>query len=453
MTRPPPPWRIRATEPIPATDLASRRAALEAAGNNLFAVPAGAVGIDLLTDSGTGGMSQAQWAALLQGDEAYAGSRSAANLRATVEDLFGFAEAFPVHQGRAAENILFRHVRPQGGLVVSNHLFDTTQAHATAQGFAVAACLGPPGGEFGGDFDLEALAGHLAGGEVAVVIATVTCNSAGGLPVSLANLEAAKALCDGAGVPFWLDAARIAENAWFQYRAGEGESAAACARATADLAAGMVMSAKKDALVNIGGLLAVRDGDLRAAMANDVILFEGFPTYGGLAGRDIDAMAIGLREALEPRHLTHRVGEVAGLHGALVAAGVPCVSPPGGHAVFVDAGAWLPHLKPKEFPGHALALALYLASGVRACEIGSLLMGRDAEGRQLTPPGEYLRLAIPRRTYTEGHFAFVAAAFAALAPARGSIPPAILAEEPARLRHFLATFRKFTWTPPNSLAT
>ncbi|MCH7493930.1 tryptophanase [bacterium] len=449
---PAPPWRIRGVEHLPVTDLASRRAALESAGSNLFLLPASQVGIDLLTDSGTGAMSQAQWAALLQGDEAYAGSRSSRHLEEVVESLFGFAGVFPVHQGRAAENILFRHLLPKGGLVLSNHLFDTTQAHAGAQGFRVAACLGPQGGAFGGDFELASLEAHLATGEVAVVIATVTCNSAGGVPMSLANLSRARSLCDAEGVLLWLDAARIAENSWFQFRAGEGDSPADCARRTADLADGMVMSAKKDGLVNIGGLLAVRDEALRAAMSEDVILYEGYPTYGGMAGRDLDAMAIGLGEALDPRYLAHRVGEVACLQEALTLLGVPCVHPPGGHAVFVDAGAWLPHLAPTDFPGQALAVALYLAAGVRACEVGSLLIGSDPQGRQLTPPGEYLRLAIPRRTYTEGHLRFVAEVFADLASTRESIPPAVLASNPTRMRHFTASFLTSEWTPPQSLS-
>lgn len=443
---PPPPWRIRGVEPIPHTTLAQRRAALDESGGNLFRVPSRLVGIDLLTDSGTGAMSQAQWAAILTGDEAYAGSTSHERLSATVERLFGFAGVLPCHQGRAAEHVAMRHFAPRGGLVVSNHLFDTTQAHAQNQGFRVASCLGPPG-PFGGGFDLGRLAGHLEGGDVAAIVATVTCNSAGGLPVSLENLREARGLADANGVPMWLDAARIAENGWFQHRGGEGDSPAACARSTMDLADGFFMSAKKDGLANIGGLLACRDEGLRRRFAEDVILFEGFPTYGGLAGRDLAAIAVGLEEALSPRYLAHRTGEVAALHDALSSRGVPLVSPPGGHAVFVDAGEWLGHLEPADFPGHSLALALYLASGVRACEIGSLLIGRDEEGRQLEPPGEYLRLAVPRRTYTSAHLEEVARAFASLAPVRETIPPARMTEEPERLRHFMAEF-SFPWTPP-----
>ncbi|MBC8514634.1 tryptophanase [bacterium] len=445
MSLPIPPWRIKGVEPVPAPTSEERVSALEKAQGNLFHLPSHAVTVDLLTDSGTGAMSQSQWAALMEGDESYAGSRSFHQLEKSVREIFGFHRILPAHQGRAAEEILFGTFGRKGGVVVSNHLFDTTTAHAHHVGMETKACVVQEG-LWGGNFDLGLLENQIREGNVDLLVATVTCNSTGGLPVSLKNLRAVYEIARAHHIRLWVDMARIAENSYFQWKAGEGESPLACAKATCDLMDGGWMSAKKDGLVNMGGFIALRHGEHYEELAERGILSEGFPTYGGMSGRGMASLAVGLWEAMDERYLTHRIGEVRDLHDRLAEWDVPMVSP-GGHAVFVDAGAWLPHLKPTDFPGQSLALALYLVAGIRSSEIGSLLAGRDLSGEQIDAHGEYTRLAIPRRTYTAGHRYFVSEAFRILAECRESIPPILLAKESPSLRHFQSTFERFLWTP------
>lgn len=448
-----PPFRIKAVEPIPVLSRAEREAALAAADLNPFRLPSRAVTVDLLTDSGTGAMSDAQWAALMRGDEAYAGSRSFERLREAVERLYGFPYVLPTHQGRAAEHILCRCLVRPGQLVVSNTHFDTTRAHVLFAGGRPVDLPVPEARDprsphpFKGDLDvarLERLLAEEGRDRVALILVTVTNNAGGGQPVSLANLREVRRVADRYGVPLFLDAARCAENAWFirQREPGwQGRPVREIVRAMMDLADGCTMSAKKDGLVNIGGFLACRDEALYREAATWGVLFEGFPTYGGLAGRDLEALAVGLEEALDEAYLAHRVGQVEYLFGLLERAGVPLVHPPGGHAVYVDAAAALPHLPRERFPGWALTVALYLEAGVRAVEVGAVMAGRDPEtGREVFPPLELVRLAIPRRTYTERHLEYVAAALARVLAEPRRVRGVRIVWEPPVLRHFTARF-------------
>ena len=445
---PPEPYRIKMVEPIKTSSRAEREAWLAEAGYNLFLLPAERVFIDLLTDSGTGAMSHHQWGALMQGDESYAGARSFYRLRDTVREVFGLPEVIPAHQGRAAEHLLFGELVHPGQRVLSNTFFDTTRANAEDAG-AEAVDLPDPSNRstgnpapFKGDVDLDLLADALnkaPAGEIAGVVMTVTNNAGGGQPVSMANLMAVRELCRSHGVPMIVDASRIAENAFFikQREPGySGKSVAEIVRATGECADAITMSAKKDGLVNMGGLIVLRDADLAERIRRRMVVTEGFPTYGGLAGRDLDAMAVGLREVLDEEYLAHRIGQVAFLADLLRDLGVPMVEPPGGHGVFVNAGEFLPHISLAQFPGQALAVALYLAGGIRSVEIGSVMFGEDPTG---TRP-ELVRLAIPRRTYTNSQLALVAAAFAQLREDREAIRGMRIVEEPPVLRHFAARF-------------
>jgi tryptophanase len=386
------PFRIHSVEPIRISTREEREACLLAAGRNLFALRAEDVLIDLLTDSGTGAMSSEQWAGLQRGDESYAGSPSWYRFLDAVRELFDFPHVIPTHQGRAAEKILFSVLGGPGRAVPNNTHFDTTRANVEFTGAEAIDLPIPeqriPGSEhpFKGNMDVGALDALLAArpGEVPVVFVTVTNNSGGGQPVSLENLRSVRAVCDRHGVPLFLDACRFAENAWFvrEREPGQGKrDVADVVREMASLADGMTMSAKKDGLANIGGWLAVRDGALAEQCRNLLILTEGFPTYGGLAGRDLDAIAQGLREVVDHDYLRYRIRSTAYLGEALLAAGVPVVRPIGGHAVYLDAGALLPHVAPLEYPGQALACALYVEGGIRGCEIGSVMFGRRPGGR------------------------------------------------------------------------
>jgi tryptophanase len=443
------PFRIHAVEPIRLTNRDEREGALRDADYNLFRLRAEDVLIDLLTDSGTGSMSSEQWAGLQRGDESYAGSRSWFRFLDAVQELFAFKHVIPTHQGRAAEKILFSALGGPGKVIPNNTHFDTTRANAE---FTGAEALDIPIAEahvpssrhpFKGNMDVDALGKVLAEHDVPVVFVTITNNSGGGQPVSLENLRAVRARCDEHGVPLYLDACRFAENAWFINGREQGYadvSVPDIVREMASLADGMTMSAKKDPLANIGGWLALNDDALAEACRNLLILTEGFPTYGGMAGRDMDAIAQGLREAVDEDYLHYRIRSTAYLGEALEAAGIPVVLPVGGHAVYIDARALLDHIAPLEYPGQALAVALYREGGIRACEIGTVMFGSRPDGSEEAAPMDLVRLAIPRRTYTQSHVDYVIEVCRHVAARAGELRGLRIVEQPAALRHFTARF-------------
>ncbi len=448
------PFRIHSVEPLRMTTAGERRAAIEAAGYNVFGLHSSDVLIDLLTDSGTGAMSRDQWAAIQHGDESYAGSPSWFAFESAVKDLFPFAHVIPTHQGRAAEKIIFSVLAGPGKVVPNNTHFDTTRANVEATGAEaldlVIAEGRDPAAEhpFKGNMDLVALERLLEErrGDVPVVFLTITNNSGGGQPVSLENIRATSALCRRFGVPLFLDACRFAENAWFihEREPGQGDRPVAdIVREMASLADGMTMSAKKDPFANIGGWLALDDDDVAERCRNLLILTEGFPTYGGLAGRDLEAIAQGLAEAVSHDYLRYRIRSTAYVGEALVAAGVPVVRPIGGHAVYLDARAVVPHIPQSEFPGQAIAVELYLEGGIRGCEIGSVMFAYPDpdSGKMIYPKLELLRLAIPRRTYTQSHMDYVIEVVTAVAAQASSLPPYEMTYGPRALRHFTARFR------------
>jgi tryptophanase len=445
------PFRIHSVEPLAMTTPEQRRGCLADAGYNLFSLRAEDVLIDLLTDSGTGAMSRDQWAAMQRGDESYAGSPSWFRFLDSVQDLFPFEHVIPTHQGRAAEKILFTVLGGEGRIVPNNTHFDTTRANVEYTGATAVDLVIPEGRDpsslhpFKGNMDLEALDDLLAtyGEDVPVVFVTITNNSGGGQPVSLENLRGVRAVCDRYRVPLFLDACRFAENAWFirQREEGQGDrEVAEIVREIASLADGMTMSAKKDPLGNIGGWLAMNDGDLAEQCRTLLILTEGFPTYGGLAGRDLDALAQGLREAVQHDYLQYRTRSTAYLGEALLTAGIPVVQPIGGHAVYLDAGGLLPHIEPLEFPGQALATALYEIGGVRGCEIGSVMFGLQPDGTEQPAAMELVRLAIPRRTYTQSHIDYVIEVCEQVAADRDRLRGLRIVSDPRPLRHFTARF-------------
>ena len=445
------PFRIHAVEPIRITTRAERAAALEVAGWNLFSIHADDVLIDLLTDSGTGAMSRDQWAAIQHGDESYAGSPSWFAFLESVQELWPFPDVIPTHQGRAAEKILFSVIGGPGKVIPNNTHFDTTRANVEFTGAEAVDLVIAEGHDpaaihpFKGNVDVAALERLLAerADDVPVVFVTVTNNSGGGQPVSLENLRAVRAACDRYGKPLFLDACRFAENAWFirTREAGqEDRPIPAIVREMASLADGMTMSAKKDGLANIGGWLAMRDPRLAEQCRNMLILTEGFPTYGGLAGRDLEAIAQGLREVVDDDYLRYRIRSTAYLGEALDAAGVPLVKPFGGHAVYLDARALLPHIPPLEYPGQALAVALYLEGGIRGCEIGTVMFGRHPDGTETPASMDLVRLAIPRRTYTQSHIDYVIEVVLSVAACAADLRGYRIVDEPAALRHFTARF-------------
>jgi tryptophanase len=446
------PFRIHSVEPLRMTTEAERRAAILDAGLNLFALHATDVLIDLLTDSGTGAMSRDQWAAIQHGDESYAGSPSWYVFLEAVQELFPFRHVIPTHQGRAAEKILFAAIGGPGKVVPNNTHFDTTRANveftgAEAVDLPIPEALVPEAEHpFKGNMDVEALERLLSerGREaVPAVFVTVTNNSGGGQPVSLANLRAVRAVCDAFGVPLYLDACRFAENAWFIRLREPGQadrSVAEIVREMASLADGMTMSAKKDPIANIGGWLALDDDALAERCRNLLVLTEGFPTYGGLAGRDLEAIAQGLREAVDHEYLRYRIRSTEYLGDALLAAGVPIVRPAGGHAIYLDARALLPEIPPLQYPGQVLAVALYEAGGVRGCEIGTVMFGRRPDGSEEPAAMDLVRLAVPRRTYTQSHIDYVIEVCAAVAERRSELRGLRMTYEPATLRHFTARF-------------
>lgn len=449
-----PPWRIKMVEPITRISREEREKLLEQAGYNVFALPSDAVYIDLLTDSGTSAMSDKQWGGLLQGDESYAGSRNFYHLRDTVKELMGLDYVVPTHQGRGAENILFQHLIKPGQYIPGNMHFDTTKAHIEIkQGRAVnfvadithdSQTYHP----FKGNFDLEALERFVAekGKEnIAFILVTATCNSAGGQPISMENIRGVRKIADKYDLRVFIDAARFAENAWFIQQREKGyrqKSIPQIVREMFDYADGCTMSAKKDALVNIGGFVALRDEALYQEVSRLAVVFEGFPTYGGLAGRDMEAMAIGLKEIVDPGYLEYRIYQVEYLGNRLREAGIPIVWPVGGHAVFVDGQKFLPHIPKEQYPAQALCIELYKEAGVRGVEVGGVLAGRDPEtGENLFPQLDLLRLTIPRRVYTNEHMDVVADALIAIKERAETVRGVAFVDEPPILRHFTATFK------------
>jgi tryptophanase len=445
------PFRIHSVEPLRLTTPEERRQHLVAAGYNLFALHSDDVLIDLLTDSGTGAMSRDQWAAIQHGDESYAGSPSWFRFLEAVRELFPFRHIIPTHQGRAAEKILFTAIGGPGKTVPNNTHFDTTRANVEFTGAEAVDLLIAEGHDpalqypFKGNMDVGRLDELLRRreGSVPVVFVTVTNNSGGGQPVSLANLRAVRQVCDRHGVPLFLDACRFAENAWFirEREPGQGgREVRDIVREMAELADGMTMSAKKDGLANIGGWLAMNDDQLAAQCRNLLILTEGFPTYGGLAGRDLEAIAQGLHEVVQHDYLRYRIRSTAYLGEALARLGIPIVQPPGGHAVYIDAHGLLPHIDPLRYPGQALAIALYETGGIRSCEIGTVMFGRQPDGSEKPAEMDLVRLAIPRRTYTQSHIDYVIAVCGEVASHAGELTGYRITDEAPALRHFTARF-------------
>jgi tryptophanase len=441
------PFRIHSVEPIAMTTREERIEELERAGHNLFNVPGPRVLIDLLTDSGTGAMSSEQWAGLQRGDESYAGSASWQRFREAVSELFPFEHLIPTHQGRAAEKILFSSLGGPGKTIPNNTHFDTTRANveftgAEALDLPIPEALVPSSRHpFKGNMDVEALRRVLAERDVPVVFMTLTNNSGGGQPVSMENLRAVREACSD--VPLFLDACRFAENAWFVKLREDGYADVPVpdiVREMASLADGMTMSAKKDPLGNIGGWLSMNDDALAERSRNLLILTEGFPTYGGMAGRDMDALAQGLREAVDEDYLRYRIRSTAYLGEALDRAGIPVVLPVGGHAVYIDARGLLPHIPPLEYPGQSLAVALYREGGIRGCEIGTVMFGRRPDGSEEPAPMDLVRLAIPRRTYTQSHVDYVIEVCEHVAGRADELRGLRIVEEPPALRHFTARF-------------
>jgi tryptophanase len=440
------PFRIKTVEPIRMTTRSYRREVLRRADYNLFRVDADDVLIDLLTDSGTGAMSSKQWAGMMRGDESYAGASSFFRFRERVRDLTGFDEVLPTHQGRAAERILFEILGGPGRIVPNNNHFDTTRANVEHSGAEALDLVIPEASSpsephpFKGNVDVERLAAlfrEAGPGRIPLVMVTVTNNSGGGQPVAMANLRAVREVCDRYGTPLFLDACRFAENAYLvrSREPGYGDRPIPeIVREMFDLADGATISAKKDGLANIGGLLLVRDPELAREARNLLILTEGFPTYGGLAGRDLEAIAQGFAEVVEEDYLRYRIRSVAYLGEKLREGGVRIVEPPGGHAIYLDATAFCPHLPPERLPGQSVVCGLYEEAGIRAVEIGTLMFG--GAGRR--PSMELVRLAIPRRTYTQSHIDYVVEGVLQLHERRDELPGLRIVEEPPALRHFTA---------------
>jgi tyrosine phenol-lyase len=440
------PFRIKSVEPLRQTTRAEREQLLERAGYNLFLLDAKDILIDLLTDSGTSAMSTEQWAALMRGDESYAGSESFFRLKRVVDDLTGFRHMVPTHQGRAAERILFTVMCQPGMVVPNNTHFDTTRANieftgARAVDLPVAEAADTQARlDFKGNMDvgaLERLIRETGPQHIPLVMLTITNNSGGGQPVSMGNIQAVREVTRHYGIPLYLDACRFAENAWFiqQREAGYGPfTPKQIAQKMFSLADGCTFSAKKDAFANIGGFLCTNDDRLAAQETNLLILTEGFPTYGGLAGRDLEAIAVGLEEVLHPDYLQYRIASTGYLGRHIADHGVPIVEPPGGHAIYIDAARMLPHIPRAEFPAQALAVELYRHAGIRSVEIGSVMFGENARH-------ELLRLAIPRRVYTQSHIDYVVEAILEVNERKEGIGGLEIVEEPPFLRHFSARFR------------
>ena len=440
------PFRIKSVEPIRETSREERQKLIEAAGYNLFLVASEAILIDLLTDSGTSAMSTEQWAAMMRGDESYAGSPSFTRFRESVQSIFGFRHVIPTHQGRAAERILFNVMCKKGDIVPNNTHFDTTRANCEYVGAAALDLPIPEAKEpshlhpFKGNMDVARLAEVIAregAKKIPLVMLTITNNSGGGQPVSMANIREVKQVCRKHGIPLYIDACRFAENAYFIKLREEGyadKTPRNIAREMFAHADGCTMSAKKDGLANIGGFLCTNEDTLAQQEKDLLILTEGFPTYGGLAGRDLEAIAVGLNEALEEDYLKYRIASTAFLGNHIASEGVPIVQPPGGHAIYLDARAFLPHIPSSQFPGVALAVELYLEGGIRSVEIGSLMFGEHAQM-------DLVRLAIPRRVYTQSHIEYVVEVILDVWRRREKIPGYELVHQAPFLRHFTAKLK------------
>ena len=437
------PFRIKSVEPIRWTTREERERLLRAAHYNLFLLPADDVLIDLLTDSGTGAMSTHQWAAIMEGDESYAGSRSFERFRASIQSICGYKHVIPTHQGRAAERILFGVTCKKGDIVPNNTHFDTTRANVEFVGAEAVDLLIPEGRQpnlqhpFKGNMDvaaLESLIQRVGRERIPLAMITVTNNSGGGQPVSMENVRQVSAVCKRYGIPLYIDACRFAENAWFikmREKGYENKTPKEIAQEMFSYADGCTMSAKKDGMANIGGFLCTND-DLLARQEMDLlILSEGYPTYGGLAGRDLEAIAVGIQEALEEDYLRYRIASTAYLGNHIASEGVPIVQPPGGHAIYIDARAFLPHIPTEQFPGVALAAELYLEGGVRSVEIGTLMFAAAAQM-------DLVRMAIPRRVYTQSHIDYLVEVILNVWEKRESIRGMRLTYEAPFLRHFTA---------------
>ena len=445
------PFKIKSVEPLNFTTREERERLLREAHNNVFLLHADDVLIDLLTDSGTTAMSAKQWAGIMDGDEAYAGSRSYYKFEKVLRALTGFTNIIPTHQGRAAEKILFTVVGGKGKVIPNNTHFDTTRANIEFSGAEAVDLLTAVGkqpevrADFKGNMDVDALVSFIEerGVEnIPLVMITVTNNSGGGQPVSMQNIKDVRAVCDRYGLPLFIDACRFAENAMFikmREPAYANKSVREIAQEMFSLADGATMSAKKDGMVNTGGFLAMNDGVLADKARTVLIVTEGFPTYGGLARRDLEAMAIGLEEVLDENYLTYRLRTIEYFGDALRAAGVPILEPTGGHAVYLDAKRFAPHIPPHQFPGQAITCALYLEAGIRGVEIGSLMFGTSDEGgNPVAPPMELVRLAMPRRVYTQSHVDYCVEAIINVFKNRDQLKGLTIVEEAAYLRHFTA---------------
>jgi tryptophanase len=445
------PFRIKSVEPIRSTTREERRRLLAAAGYNLFLIASPDILIDLLTDSGTGAMSTEQWAAVMRGDESYAGSPSFDRFRTAVQGIMGFRHVIPTHQGRAAERILFSTMCKKGDVVPNNTHFDTTRANcefvgAEALDLPIPEALKPAEPfPFKGNMDvarLDATIQRVGRERVPLVMLTVTNNSGGGQPVAMENIRNVQAVCARYNIALYIDACRFAENAWFIKQREPGYDEKTPREIAAEMfshADGCTMSAKKDGMANIGGFLCTNDDSLAQRERDLLILTEGFPTYGGLAGRDLDAIAVGLQEALQEDYLHYRIASTAYLGDHIAREGVPIVQPPGGHAIYIDARAFLPHIPALEFPGVALAAELYLEGGIRSVEIGTLMFGkRGADGAETAGPMELVRLAIPRRTYTQSHIDYVVEVILEVWRRREAIRGLRLTYQAPFLRHFTA---------------
>jgi len=445
------PFRIRQVQPVRSTTREEREVALQKAGNNVFLLKAEDVLIDLLTDSGTGAMSNEQWAGMMRSDESYAGADSYYRFESAVKDITGFEHIIPTHQGRAAERILFSAAVNDGDVVPNNTHFDTTRANIEARG---ANAIDIPNKDasdtqavvpFKGNMDIDELVLILEQWQdkVPLVMMTITNNSNGGQPVSLDNIRKASEVCKRFNVPFFIDSCRFAENSWFIKMREEGYSETETidiAREIFSLADGATMSAKKDGMANMGGFLALNDASLAEKCRSMLILTEGFPTYGGLAGYDLESVAVGLYEALREDYLAYRVRTVEYVGERLIDAGIPILRPPGGHAIYIDAKSWLSHIPQKLYPGWALANTLYVEGGIRTSEIGSVMFGLQPDGGEILAEKELVRLAFPRRVYTQSHIDYVVEVLCYINTIVNDIKGVRITKQPSALRHFTAEF-------------
>lgn len=444
------PFRIRSVEPIFFSTMATRKQALEKAGYNPFLLHACDVIIDLLTDSGTGAMSSRQWAGMIASDESYAGSGSFYRFESAVKDITGFKHVIPTHQGRAAEHILFCNIAEKGDIIPNNTHFDTTRAHVENQGAEAKDLISSEGLDFEailpfkGNLDLTALQALIESEgieRIPAIMLTVTNNSGGGQPVSMANIRGVSEIARAHGIPFYLDACRFAENAWFiktREKEYAGRAIIDIAREMFGYADGCTMSAKKDGMSNMGGFLALNDDELAARCRSMEILTEGFPTYGGMAGYDMEAVACGLYEALDEDYLHYRIRSIEYLGEKLIAAGIPIVRPTGGHALYINARAMLPHIPPLQYPAWSLQNGLYLLGGIRGVEIGTVMFGLQPDGSEIPASRDLVRLAFPRRVYTQSHVDYVAEIVINLYEQRNLLTGYRIIDQTPVLRHFTA---------------